>query len=793
MNYFLKRLGLVVTSCVGFLLVLLFIIPYIFKIDYYRPQLTQILNDSIHGRVELGELSLSLFGRFRVEIAGVKLSSLEGKEVFSVKNAYLHFPLLSILSGSPQLILKMSTPYLNVVKDKYGFINFLNLIKKNKKAIQSGPSLSASSQISDSSDTLVLPAIVAKARLGLELEKTKISYLDEKSGLKMQVKDFNFIIQNMSFSYPSEFQLWADINTHINSSFNVQGPARMQGSLVPFLDSDGKIGSISLSAQVNLNELEVLVAGIKLKTKKQIAQSSLKLVASEKEVKIESLNIQVLNAEINSSGVVANFVQQDKAPIVHYKIQSNEIDLKTWVPQWVSSGLVHLDTEIHGSIDQLKYHGKILFSGFVPKLIPQLKIQPTMDVGVYFSTNQIESMDLALKAPGSELSIQGKLVSFSKPNIDFNIVSSKLDLDRLINFSYFSSTPNTVLSHQSSSMTQSMGQQGASRLSGSSSAKKSWLTKAQLDWLNQMNLRLSLHLKSFRFYQTQLENLQCLFRLNRLILDLDNFHVKVFSGDIGAKAQVQLKSDLPVYQFDLKMSRLDLVNAFLTGKISLQTTGSGLGLDFESALAHLKTSGSFKIDQPVFLMVDAMKVFKEGVFNSWEKLQEKIPVLKGKNLPSLPFSEIKYEQISSDFSIRDGVFLIPNFFAKAIHNQGFDLKGEADIQLRQYLLRSSWKLIDTYNLTRLQDLSVEKGGVTIEHILAEPHMPILFPFRVGCSCFNPCYEYSEIPEHFLKVILANFSNGINAHAKEEAKKKLENVIQQVLPTDIQGKLKGLFR
>ena len=74
------------------------------------------------------------------------------------------------------------------------------------------------------------------------------------------------------------------------------------------------------------------------------------------------------------------------------------------------------------AFDQLDYRAKFAFNGVTAKA-PKLKAPPQMDGFVSVITNQIDAIQMTLKAPGNDLKIQGKLVSFSNPHLDLSVTS----------------------------------------------------------------------------------------------------------------------------------------------------------------------------------------------------------------------------------------------------------------------------------------------------------------------------------------------------------------------------------
>jgi hypothetical protein len=207
-------------------------------------------------------------------------------------------------------------------------------------------------------------------------------------------------------------------------------------------------------------------------------------------------------------------------------------------------------------------------------------------------------------------------------------------------------------------------------------------------------------------------------------------------------------------------------------------TGKGKSLNADIAKKELDSSGSFKVVQAKFTSIDIGKMASESINGSIQKIGDKIPQIKGKQLPKIPGRECVYDSISSDFKISDGLFSMPNFKGVAQKNNGIDLEGATQIGLLNQSLSAKWKVIDTYNYTRAHDLSVDQMGVKIDHILAEKGKPVSFPIGVKGFTHAPEYQTNDLPEHFAKVVGKNLVGGVKDKAMETAKQKVQEQIQK---------------
>src|SRR5262245_18207486 len=105
-----KKILIAIGALFALLIVAVVSIPLFVDVDKYRLQIVDKANEYINGKLELGKLSLSLWGKVKVKIDGLSISDPSGQKVFGVQDAYFYVPFTSLLSGSPELILKAEAP-----------------------------------------------------------------------------------------------------------------------------------------------------------------------------------------------------------------------------------------------------------------------------------------------------------------------------------------------------------------------------------------------------------------------------------------------------------------------------------------------------------------------------------------------------------------------------------------------------------------------------------------------------------------------------------------------------------
>jgi uncharacterized protein involved in outer membrane biogenesis len=804
-----KKLGIALGVLVVLLIAAIAIIPMVVDVDKYRPQVVSMADEQLNGKLELGKLSLSLWGQVRVEVGGLKLTDLAGHDVVSVNNAYFHIPFWSLLMGSPEVNFKMESPNLIVVKDKAGKLNVAALMKSQgagtgAQGAPAQPSATApTTKAGAPSESIKIPGIAARARLGLELLDATVNYKDEGTGLSSEFKNLNFVAHDLSLSHPSKIQFWSDLNTTMGKSLTVKGPAKFDGDLDPSV-SGGKLDHLSLNAHLDLDDLEITIPGTFEKKKGVPANAEVSMTGSEKEMKIEKINIKFFNAEIKSSGTISN-LENPATATVQYEASSNAIDLKSWnellpmLKAYELAGTASFNATVGGQMSKLTYQAKLKVEGLTAKA-PNLKAEPRFDATIDVTTDQIQNLLLTMKAPGNDLTVKGKVLSFNAPQANFDVTSTSLDLDQLVEWPAKGQKAPPVATGTAENEKPAVGE-------APKKAEDAGNIDAMLDPLrsNPIALKTSANvnvdMKMIRAQGVKIENLQTRLTFKDLVAAMDNLSLRLFSGAVKSNFAANLKPKTPTYHFTASGSSLDLNEAVASqmaslkntviGKASFDSKGEGSSFNPDPAKANLKMNGSLKVLNAEFTSIDVGKMTVDALMGSLGSLSSKVPGLGGKQI-NPPSKSMKYDSVSSNFGVSNGTFSMPDFVAKATPNQGIDLKGSTQIGLKDLSLKADWQVIDTYNLTHAKDISVNQSGLQIDHILAEGNGPVQFPVSVGCTIMQPCYKYGDVASYLGKVALNNLGSAAKGQLKSQAGTQLQKALGNNAPPAIKDKLKHLF-
>ena len=262
-----------------------------------------------------------------------------------------------------------------------------------------------------------------------------MTYKDGTTGLSSQFKNLNFVAKDLSLSHPSEIELWSDLNTTMGKTLTVKGPAKFSGKFNPTV-SGGQLDHYALTATADLDSLDITMPGTFEKEKGVAANADIALSGSTKELHVDKLDIKFFNADIKSSGIISG-LENPATATVQYQVTSNEIELKPWtelmpmLKEYELGGSANLNAAIGGQISKLSYQAKLGVKDLTAKSA-KLKAEPVINGNIVVTTDQIESLRFTMKAPGNDLTVKGKVLSFTAPQVTLDVSSPGMDLDKLI-------------------------------------------------------------------------------------------------------------------------------------------------------------------------------------------------------------------------------------------------------------------------------------------------------------------------------------------------------------------------
>jgi uncharacterized protein involved in outer membrane biogenesis len=772
---------------VGLIALVLFVAPFVIRVDQFRPELVRVANEHLNGKLELGRLDLTLWGRIRVAIDGLKVIDRAGKEVLSVKDAAFDLPFASVFSGSPTITLKLKAPSITVLRDSTGKWNALDLVK-GLNASTPAPGTPATKTAEASGPAPALPALVLNARFGLSVEDARLSTEDRTSGLSNTIENLNLEVRDLSLSRKTDIELWATLRTKLQD-LRVEGPIRLKVGILPEL-KDGAFKSATIETNASADELEIEKGVLFKKSKGIPANFSMKASADTAGVQIRESLLRFHNASVALTGKV-----EATGPL-SLKVEAKPVELAPWselVPMlkaYELSGRFTLNAEAGGKPDALTYSAKMVFDGVSAKG-PGLKAKPVLNGKVEVATDRIEKFLFDLTGPGNELRLEGSLNHFLKPEVRFSLTSPKgMDLDQWVVFPEPVASPKT---------------KGTAEPAAPSAKAPEEDFDALLAPLRSNPIARGTDLQGtflFSFIKAKgirIEDLGGKVTMKNLSLALSAFKMRIYGGTLTGGMTLDLLPAEPRYSLKFALREFDLQKAVeaqmaafkntVVGKLSASIEGAGSSFNPGPAKKKIDLKGEFKIVDGAFLAFDVAKMANEAINGSIGKVAEKVPVLKGQSFQVNSRADSRYESISGHFKIAGGVLTAPDFFAKAAPKRGIDLKGSTRMGLVDESIDAKWELIDRERVTGADQLKVSIAGRTIPNFLAKgENEPVILPVTVGCKWTAPCVSYTEVPEYLGRVAAARIGKGAEEAAKDLVKEKAKEAAKEAV-----GKaLKGLF-
>ncbi|MBU6375523.1 MAG: AsmA family protein, partial [Bdellovibrionales bacterium] len=755
----LKKVFIILGGLLGLLMLAAVALPFFIDVDQYRPQLLRKANAYLNGRVELGRLKLSLWGQVKVDIAGLEVLDSSSRKILSVKDAHFILPFSSILSGAPQLTLRMSKPSISVLRESNGQINVISLLKKNSSADSKGsaaqpaaPGQDSKAKAEDAASEVEIPAIVARARLGFEVVEGSLRYVDEQKKIDTLIEKLNVRLPSASLLQSTVISVQAQLNTKVGESLSLVGPIGFSAVLSPLI-SAGVLKELGMTLEFDGSDLQISLPGIFEKKKGIPLSVSGKLAVSPERARIDSLNAKFHKSELLVSGSVEQIsggAQTGGEPQMQLKASTKSLDLSSFteiVPllePYRLAGNASLDMELKGPATGVRYQGKLSFSS-VSFSHPKFKVDPKIDGSIQIATNELQDIQVQVNGPGSDLKISGKLQDFLRPSISLSVTSTAVDLDQWLVLPDPKSTASSVVTAPA---TESKKDSASARdtLTGKSNVPSSKAVTtddfdALLDPLRNNPIALATTLnavvdvKKCKVRNVVISNIRTSSALRNLSIDLRDSSLEVFGGRVASpEIKLELKPEHPKYIFKGSVKGLQIQKAVesqfalfkntLFGNLSAEVSGAGSSFNPNSAIDALSMNGSFEVRQARFATLDVAKMAFDGINQSIAKVAEKVPLLKGKQLGAMAERDSAYDLIRGDFQMKGGKFSASNFVAKAEPKKGIDLNGSLSVSVKDLALYGKFDVLDTYNLTKAEELSVDIAGVSVPRLLAEKGKPV---------------------------------------------------------------------
>lgn len=772
----MKTVLKIVGGLIALLLVAIVVIPFVVNVDKYRPMIVSKANEMINGKLEIGQLSLSLWGKIKIGIDGVKLTDPKGKTVLSVKDADVTIPVSSLLSGSPEMRLDLVQPEIMVIKNREGKMNVMSLMKEQPKSDAAAQGAGTAQTQAAGGAQAGMPEIVLKSRFTFLLSKAKVNYLDEFTGDKYDINDLSFSLKDVSLTREMPFEISANLDMIAQKTIKVAGPLLIDGSLKA-LTANGAFEKLDVKLNFKMDGMTIKDAD--LFDKKPGVPLGFNMVAQMgkdfADIPTMKFNLAqvVVDSEVKTktSGEMTN---------LDFKLKTNKIeiaklgDLISMIKQYGMNGEVQLGCEARGPLNKIDYAANVKFDKM--KLSNESLKQPIeVNGSVEVVTNKLKDLTVRLSAKDFDVNVKGMLENFLKPNFSFKLTSNMMNLDELLK----------SMDQAKDERAKAADAQTAAGGAASTSAPKTDFN-AMFKPLRENPMaaatqgKFEFDIKKIKTTGIVIDDFKGAYTMNNLVMGIKDFSMRIFNGSIKSnmsinaqKPKPEVGANLTVAGLDTKKmveSKMPFARNTMKGIVSANMNIGGPGINPDDVTKDWKGSGQFDFKDAKFSSMDFGPQIKNNV-------QGKLPAMvkdKVKIPDSLANWDGDYQSMVVKFALDKGVFFINAIDGKANPHRGMDTKGGGTIHLSDYALDLNLDLIDTYNLMNLDGTAKDKR---YGHFTLSP--------SVKGTMFSPKFDWEKTVGNLAR-------NAAEGKGKEMLQKVVNDKLGGKLPPAAQNQFKKLM-
>lgn len=791
-----KKLLMVFGGLFVLMLLAAIIVPLVVDVDKYRPTIVSKVNERIDGKLELGHLDLSLWGRVHIDIDGLKLTDAAGRTVVDVKDASFNMPLLSLLTGSPRLRLAMDEPTINLVKQRNGKINAMTLMKQEPGAGGAGAGKPGAAGAPATKGETEVPGIVMNSRFTVLLTDAKFSYKDEVTGDSYKIDDLNLRIEDVSPSGTMPFEISADLDLLAQKKIKVTGPVVLQGN-VKADSSGGELRRANVAASLELDGAEIIYPGVINKAKGVALGAELKANFADDSFGTEKMFFKL--ADVTIDGSLTGKTTGD-VTTVDFKAQSNKIDieklgkLSPLVKEYNLNGLVEIAVNAQGPTSNLGYGANVKFNKI--SLNHESMKQPLeVNGALVVATNQIQNLTMKLGAKEFDLNVNGSLQNFTAPRFKFSVVSNKMNLDELLKASAKAAEERR---EQAKVETSPGGAANDKAVANVVDYNAMFKPLRESPVAARAAGTVDFNLKSVKSTGIVISDVKGQMALSNLLMQLKDFSMGIFGGQIKGGMSFNAKAAKPEVATNIAVINVDTQKAAaqsmpiarnsIKGVIGAALNIGGPGVNMSDIITNWKGGGNMDIREAHFKTLEIGRAIRDGALT---KLPEP---LRGKiRVPDKVIDhQGKYEVVGMRFGLNNGILNITDINGKAYPNQGLDLKGGGEVRMADYKLDLTLDIIDTYDLLNADKIAKDSR---YGHFTLSP--------KVGGTLFEPKFDWGA-------TIGKLAENAARQQAKEAIQKNVGKLPgglgkifggdkkegeqkQEQKPADaVKGALKGIF-
>ena len=426
----IKKIILIIGSLFVLFICAALLLPVFVDANKYRPQIEKLVEENMNADLELGTLKLSLWGGLHIGVEKLVLSekgTRGAKPIFAMNDAKLEIPILSVLTGRPDITVSVKNPEIHVVSEMDGKLNVAKIAKPS--AAPQAPT--SAPQAGGSSGAGVAAALPFE--LSFHIVDGTLVYADQKKATSTTVKGFNFDLKKFGINRPFEFGFKSDLDVKEMKDLTLRGPLNLQGTAGIYMGSAG-LDHVDLETDLDMSGLLIRYGTLMNKEAQAPLKISLKLKTTDKDLTIAKGHLQIEDAAVDATGSVNNFA----SPVLNLQIVSSKFIFDHWqqvlepLKSFDMKGSANFDVKVSGPVATMNFQGNAQLSGVslrAPGIVPPIT---ELNSKLAFSNETATLTGTSLKMGASDLEMDGTVKNFTKPVIAFNLKSNVMDVDSLL-------------------------------------------------------------------------------------------------------------------------------------------------------------------------------------------------------------------------------------------------------------------------------------------------------------------------------------------------------------------------
>ncbi|MGE3973599.1 MAG: AsmA family protein [Bdellovibrionales bacterium] len=347
----MKKFFLLIFVLVSVVASALIAIPVFYDVNTkIKPLVIQAIEKNGRAMAEVGPMSLSLWGKVRVAIEGLRISEKKsGETVFFVKDAELVIPFMSLISGTLDVRFQAEKSEIFLVK-KEKTLNIFELFSADSTGEAAPPAVSEPTT-KESAAGFGL----SRLQLSILISDALVSYVDPVKKSKTQLDQINFELKNFKIGAPFEATLSTNANYH-GPGVDLEGPISLKGQIM-LANEDFDEAQVQLT--LDMSETKARYTNLLKKDAGVPSKIDSKLSYKKPRLTIEEVNF--LADDLNV--LVEGYVDQEPELSVQISARTENLNLAklhnviSSFKEYNVSGLTSFLFKAEGPLGSLKYSG----------------------------------------------------------------------------------------------------------------------------------------------------------------------------------------------------------------------------------------------------------------------------------------------------------------------------------------------------------------------------------------------------------------------------------------------------